>query len=249
LTPQDCGIVRRPDGANVAFLLIHGFGADVDEMASLAEALEKRGIASLTVRLAGHGTTPEDLATTTREDWNNSALDALNVVRTWSPQYLFVAGLSMGGLLALQLAAKEKDIDGIVLFSPALKAGGFLGKLVPILKHFMKYRNIDLSYIPLMYDLPRTKYAREPLSAIEQLLRLTGETRKILPQVTIPALILQAGEDKTIDPNSGQIAYDGITSPDKEIHIIQGAEHVITCHPTRKDAFLLVFSFVSRLAK
>ena len=186
LSPDVDGKIHRPDGANVAFLLIHGFRADIDEMASLGEALAEQGVASFSVRVAGHGTTPEDLATTTSGDWYNSVLNGLNLVKSWETQYVFVAGLSMGGVLTLLLSTQEEGIDGIVVFSPAIIVGGFAGKLVPLLKIFMKYRNVDLSYIPKMYDLPRTKYDREPLSAIHELLKFVKEARKKLPKVIVP---------------------------------------------------------------
>ena len=247
MSPEVDGKIHRPDGANVAFLLIHGFCADIDEMTSLGEALAERGVASFSVRVEGHGTTPEDLATTTSEDWFSSVIDGLNLVKSWKTQYVFVAGLSMGGVLTLLLSTQEEGIDGIVVFSPAIIVGGFAGKLVPLLKIFMKYRNVDLSYIPKMYDLPRTKYDREPLSAIHELLKFVKEARKELPKVTVPTLVIQAGADKTIDPSSGEVVYQAISSTDKEIQVIDNAEHVITCHPTRKDAFPHVFKFIERI--
>ncbi len=113
----------------------------------------------------------------------------------------------------------------------------------------MKYRNVDLSYIPQMYDLPRTRYDREPLSAIHEVLKFTKDVRRVLSKVQLPTLIIQSGADKTIDPSSGRILFQEISSTDKELHVIQNAEHVITCHPTRKDAFPLVFSFIERITE
>jgi len=247
LTPEVNGIIRKPSGANVAFLLIHGFCSDSDELASLGEELESRGMASLAMKIAGHGTTPENLAETTWKDWYDSVTNALSKVKSWDTEYLFVAGLSMGSDLTLYLSTKEKGIDGIVIFSPAVKAGGLVGKLIPLLKLFKKFRSVDLSYIPKMYDLPRTKYDREPLSAIHEFLKFTKETRKILNDVTVPTIIIKAGADKTVDPRNADFVYKSISSEDKKIYTIEGAEHVITCHPTRKDAYPLVFEFIDRL--
>ncbi len=246
MTPQVDGIIRRPDGANVAFLLIHGFGADVDELASLGIELEERGIASFAVSVAGHGTSPEDLATKTKQDFYDSVLTGLDLIRSWNSRYIFIAGLSMGGTLTLLLAAKEKDIDGIVVFSPAVKMGGIL-RLLPIIKRFKKFRSVDLSYIPKMYDLPRKKYDRDSSNAAHEVMKLTSEVRKNLPKVTVPTLVIQSGADKTIDPSNGQYVYDSVNSIDKSLHVIEGAEHVITCHPTRQEAYPLVFKFIERI--
>ncbi|MFW9932690.1 MAG: alpha/beta hydrolase, partial [Candidatus Thorarchaeota archaeon] len=212
MTPQVNGIVRKPAGANVSFLLIHGFCADVDELASLGEELERKGIASLAMQIAGHGTSPEDLASSTWNDWYSSVVNALNEVKSWKTKHVFVAGLSMGAALTLYLTTKESGIDGIVILSPAIKIGGFAGKMIPILKHLIKYRSIDLSYIPKMYDLPRTRYDREPLSAIHELLRLSKEVRKALPEVSIPTLVIKAGADKTVNPENANYVFNNISS-------------------------------------
>ncbi|MDF1539601.1 MAG: alpha/beta fold hydrolase [Candidatus Thorarchaeota archaeon] len=246
MTPQVDGIVRRPDGANVAFLLIHGFGADVDELASLGEELENRGIASFAVRVAGHGTTPEDLSTKTWQDLYDSVLAGLKLVKSWNPSHLFIAGLSMGGVLTLRLAALEEGIDGIVVFSPAIDIGGGVYRLLPILKHIVKFKRVDLSYIPKMYDLPRSKYDRDSLAAAHELLKLGSDSRKKLKDVRIPTLVIQSGADKTIDPSNGQYVFDKIASQNKELHVIEGAEHVITCHPTRNIAYSYVFEFIKK---
>lgn len=247
MTPEGNGIIRRPAGANVAFLLIHGFTADIDELASLAEELERKGFASLAMSIAGHGTTPEDLASTTWHDWYASAVSALNEIKTWGMEQVFVAGLSMGAALAMYLSTREKGIDGIILLSPVVYIRGFATKLVPFLKHFIKFRTIDLSYIPKMYDLPRTKYDREPLSAIHEFLKLIKEVRDNLKYVEVPALVIKAAADKTAEPENADFVYNSISSEDKTLKEIPEAEHVITCHPTRKDAYPHIFDFIDRL--
>jgi carboxylesterase len=90
-------------------------------------------------------------------------------------------------------------------------------------------------------------YYFEPLSAIHELLKLAGHTREILPQVHIPTLVIQAGADKTIDPSSGEYVFDNISSRNKRLEIIHDAEHVITCHPTREEAYPHVEKFIEQV--
>ena len=240
-------MIRRPEAANIAFLLIHGFSAAPDEVTTLGEFLEEQGIASFAVRLAGHATSPEDLAHTTREEWYSSAIRGLDVVRSWKPKLLLVAGLSMGGLLALMLAAREPEIDGVVTISPAISIPSGIAKLLPILKHIKRFRDVDLEKTAKLYDVPRTKYPREPLSAIHELFRLASDVRKEMRKVTIPILILQSAQDKTVSPDSGRIAFESVSSERKELRMIEGAEHVIPCHHTRTKAYPLILKFISSL--
>ncbi|MFX0046040.1 MAG: alpha/beta hydrolase [Candidatus Hermodarchaeota archaeon] len=245
MTGEVDGVTNGPKEAEVAFLLIHGFAAAPDEVTSLGEYLADKGIASFAVRLVGHATTPEDLSTTTWQEWYESAVAGLELVRSWRPTHTFVAGLSMGGALSLLLAAKEKGIDGVVPMSPALYVDSILSRFIPLLKFFVKYRTVDLSSMPDMYDIMRTKYPREPFSAYHELLRLMKVVRSELQNVNIPTLVIQSGADKTINPKNGTIAYEGVSSEDKALHVIEEAEHVITCHAKRFEAFELVMEFVT----
>lgn len=249
MAPKIKGIETRVEGANVAFLLVHGFCAAPNELETLRGFLENRKIASFSVQVAGHGTSPEDLKRTTWKNWYSSVEDGLNLVKSWEPKFLFVAGISMGGALSILLTSLNEGIDGLVLIAPALKIKGTLPKLVPILKYFMKDREIDVQKAQERYDVKRTKYAREPVSAYHELFKLQGHARKNLGKITIPTLIIQGTEDKTISPENGQYAFDGINSIDKQLFMIEGGEHVITCHHTREDAYPHIEEFVSRITR
>jgi len=247
LAPKIKGVETRVEGANVAFLLVHGFCSAPDELETLREFLEKRKIDSFSVQVAGHGTTPDDLKLTTWKDWYSSVEDGLNHVKSWNPKYLFVAGISMGGALSTLLTSSNEGIDGLILIAPGLKINGILPKLVPILKYVIKDREIDVEKVQEQYDVKRTKYAREPVSAYHELFKLQNQVRKNMSKVTIPTIIIQGTADKTISPENGKIAFDGISSTDKHLFMIEGGEHVISCHYTRKDAYPHIEEFVSRI--
>ncbi len=248
LAPQLKGIESRPEGANVAFLLIHGFLAAPDELQTFAKLLEEKGIAYFSVQLPGHGTKPEDLEGLTWRDWHQAAQDALDYVKSWQTEYLLVAGISMGGAISLLLASQNDGIDGMVLFAPAIKVEGILPKLVPVLKYIMKDREIDVVKVQEQYDVKRTKYAKEPVWVYHELFKLQKEVRKQMENVSVPTIIIHGTEDKTINYKYGQVVYDRIKSSDKQIFLIEGGEHVIPCHPTRSEAYPHVEEFISRIA-
>jgi len=249
LAPKLQGVETRPEGANAAFLLVHGFCAAPDELATLGQFLEERNIASFAVQIAGHGTTPDDLKKTTWKDWYASVEEGLKLVKSWNPEYLFVAGISMGGALSTILTSQNDGINGLVLIAPALKIDGLLPKLVPILKYVMKDREIDVVKVQERYDVKRTKYAREPVSIYHELFKLQKQARKNMRNVMVPTIIIQGTDDKTINPVNGKLALDGISSEDKQLFMIEGGEHVISCHFTRKEAYPHVEGFVERITK
>jgi carboxylesterase len=93
-------------GGDRGCLLLHGFTGTPLEMVPLAEALAQDGFTVHVARLAGHGTSPEDLAQTTWGDWLGSARSAYRALRARCSS-IAVGGLSMGGAIALHLAATE----------------------------------------------------------------------------------------------------------------------------------------------
>ncbi len=248
MVPQVEGSSLRPEGASTAFLIVHGFAAGIDQVASLADFLNGHSIASFSVSLAGHDGIPESLAKVSHLDWYDSVKAGYDEVKSWNPEHFFVAGLSLGGALSLRLVTKERDIDGLVAMSPAVYRKGVIHKFLPILKRVMSYRKIDLSYIPEMYDIHYSRVDREPLSVLLELFKVMKEVQSVLHEVELPTVVIQSGADKTIDPGNGPYVFERIASKDKELHIIEKAEHVITCHAKRFEAFEIIQQFVQRIS-
>ena len=97
-------------GGSMGVLLVHGFTGLPAELSMMGEYLQQRGCTVLGVRLAGHGTTVEDMSRMTAEDWLDSVRDGYALLRG-SCERVVVAGHSMGGLLALLLAAEKAGKD------------------------------------------------------------------------------------------------------------------------------------------
>src|SRR5712692_8608567 len=105
-------------GDSVGCLLIHGFSGSPWEMRWLGEQLAADGYTVLGPLLAGHGTTPEDMNTTRWPDWYASVVAGYRQLREECEQVIAI-GLSLGGALALHLAAHE-PVDGLVLMATPL---------------------------------------------------------------------------------------------------------------------------------
>src|SRR5436190_24109848 len=86
----------RFDGGPVGALLLHGFSGSPASMRPLGEFLAAHGIAVSGPRLPGHGTSVDDLASTTWEQWLAEAETALGELESRSSAVVCV-GLSMGG--------------------------------------------------------------------------------------------------------------------------------------------------------
>lgn len=101
-------------------LVLHGFTGTPASMRSLAEAFADAGFHVELPRLPGHGTTLADMMTTTWADWSGEAHATYHRLAERASKVV-VAGLSMGGSLALRLGADHPEIAGLVCVNPATR--------------------------------------------------------------------------------------------------------------------------------
>ena len=64
-------------GGKQGIVLVHGYTGAPGEMRLLGEYLHQQGLTVLGVRLAGHGTTPQDLNETKWQDWYKAVSDGV----------------------------------------------------------------------------------------------------------------------------------------------------------------------------
>ncbi len=90
-------------GNSTGVLLLHGFTSTPQSVRHVGYELHMRtGFTITAPLLAGHGTSPEDLARTGHRDWIASAEAALHALQQRASRVI-VAGLSLGGTIALNL--------------------------------------------------------------------------------------------------------------------------------------------------
>lgn len=99
-------------------LVVHGFTGNPSSMRELAERFAQEGFHVELPRLAGHGTSVDDMIPTRWSDWSGDADLAYHTLASRCTK-IVVVGLSMGGALTLWLAAQHPEIAGIVCINPA----------------------------------------------------------------------------------------------------------------------------------
>lgn len=237
--------LSSPPGAHIAVLLVHGFTATPWEMRPLAEHLADAGIASLAVRLPGHGTSPEDLGGRRWEEWASSVDDGYRLLDRVFPA-VYGMGMSTGSLLLLN-AALTHPLRGLVLFSPYL---GVLHRLAPYAGWLRWLRPYHEK--PGGKELYQRYYNRRPVAGIHQINRLIDTVRRQLPQVTCPVLAFNGEGDQTVDIDSGRRLVDLLGGAVK-IHMRYGPDvpHVLTGaeNPCRQAMFGQATRFVQELEK
>jgi carboxylesterase len=231
------------DGGRTGVLLSHGFTGSPASMTPWAEHLAEQGHTVRVPRLPGHGTTWQDMNRTRWTDWYDELDTALTELRSTCDRVV-VAGLSMGGCLALRLAQQRpSDVDALVLVNPAVNVKRFDVKLVPALQWVIP----SMPGIGNDIKLPgqdEIGYDRTPLKALASQLRMWKDVRGGLSKVTQPLLFFRSTDDHVVDETSRRIILAGVSSAVTEDVTLDNSFHVATLDHdaplifARTDAFI-----------
>jgi carboxylesterase len=215
------------DGGRIGVLLSHGFTGSPASMTPWGRQLAELGYAVRVPRLPGHGTTWQDMNRTSWRQWY-AELDAALTDLHGRCEKVVVAGLSMGGCLALRLAEQRPhDVAALVLVNPAVNVARFDIKLVPALQWVVP------SMPGIGNDIKKAGmdeigYDRTPLKALASQLKMWKDVRANLASVTQPLLYFRSDDDHVVDVTSKGIILDGVSSNVKEFVELKDSFHVAT---------------------
>jgi len=226
-----------------ACLLLHGFSGAPSEMRPLGERLAKRGMRVSCPLLPGHGVSARELHRFTRGDLLDAARAAL--AELGGARRIYLAGLSAGALLALEMAAglrkrnQDPQLSAMALLAPAIRFAGTtwfyaeaLGRLpvgrAPIFLSKGK-RDITSSMGAGATDELRAdgSLTRAPLSWARELRLLSRESLAVASRVRTPTLILHGGRDQTAASQGSRILAGRLGSPIVDLRFFPESGHVL----------------------
>ncbi len=218
-------------------VLTHGLGATPCEVKDLANYLAAKNITVYVVRLAGHGTSVEDLNTRKWEDWYKNYKEAYLTLKPMKNK-IFIGGMSIGGVIALKLAEQEQ-VDGIIALAPALIFDDSRTKYAWFFKYFSKY-----SSRVLRPECKDNTYDKFSINSVAESVELANLARKDLSKINEPVFLMQYKYDDRVNPESSQIVYDSISSDKKELNWIDGKGHVFLLDEGREKYFDQIYRFI-----
>ncbi len=219
LAPDPVAAAGRP---STGALLIHGFMGTPKEMRPLGEALAAAGVAAHAPLLPGFGPQVAALAATRATDWVGHAARAWDEVVARHERTLLL-GFSMGGAVALQVAARRAP-DRLALLAPLWRLGDWPISLVmpalPALKHVVRTYSpfaranfgdpgvrqffaamdpsLDLADPAIQARLrDETKVS---MAVIDELRRVATDGAAAAAAVWAPTVVLQGSEDRVVTP-------------------------------------------------
>lgn len=238
--------------AGIGCLLIHGFTGTPKEMLWMGEYLSAQGFSTLGIRLAGHATHPDDMIRSRYRDWMASLEDGYHLLKGLSEK-VFLIGLSMGGILALRIAAQLK-VAGVFAMStpyclphdPRLK---YLKLISIIIKYLRKTdKQPDAGWFDKQAFAGHVSYPMNPTRSIVELDQLIGEMQKALPKVQAPVFLVHSKNDNYVIKDSMQRIYDRLGTSNKQMMWVEGSGHVIPREPAREQVYKAALDFIMKVS-
>jgi carboxylesterase len=242
-------IPARPEltgGRRVGVLLSHGFTGSPASIRPWGEHLGAQGYGVQVPRLPGHATTWQELNTLTWADWYGEITRVFDQL-CLDHDAVVVGGLSMGGALALQVAADHPDrVAGVVLVNAAVATQRWDVRLLPVLKHLVR------STPGIGNDIKKPGgdehcYDRTPLKAIHSLMRAWKPLIEDLPRVTAPLLYFRSAEDHVVDGASQPIITSRVSSSEITERPLPESYHVATLDNDAQQIFEESAEFIRKV--
>ncbi|MDQ4095715.1 MAG: alpha/beta fold hydrolase [Actinomycetota bacterium] len=231
------------EGGSTGVLLVHGFTGSPQGLRLMGEHLNAAGATVVAPRLPGHGTTWQDLATKTHEEWSGTVEEAFDDLATRCDE-VFVMGLSFGASLCIDLAARRRGrVAGLVLMASYVITKDPRRFFAPAIRFVLQSLPGVANDIadPQMREIA---YDRVPTKAAYSMLQFTRRARRALPSVTCPTLIIHSRQDHTAHPDNAKVIYDELGTNQKELVWLERSYHVITVDLERDEVYEKAVSFM-----
>ncbi|HEX5277227.1 MAG TPA: alpha/beta fold hydrolase [Fluviicoccus sp.] len=229
-------------------LLVHGLMAAPEEVREWAEELQRQGYTVYAPRLAGHGSSADDLAARAAEEWLDSVERGRQILHSAGCRSLVIAGFSTGGALALVSVIRQPDAYAAVIsISAPLRFKSWKASVaepVAVWNRLLQRLGVDawrLEFVHNDADNPHINYGRCPVHSIVQIRRLMREVRRGLPGIRIPALVMHADADPKVDVRGGREIHRRLGSAMKRYEEVACDKHGIV----RGEIGRTVFSYGS----
>ena len=238
-----------PRSNDLGVLLLHSYTSTPYEFYDLAKYLADKNITAYAPTIAGHGTSPNDLAKTTISDWQKSAEDAYLFLKQQCRK-VFVVGSSFGGNLAFHLATKfTNPLAGVVSLGTPIKVRFEKMFLLGIYSYgwFKKNQKKRRADYKLMYlDQEQVVYPVMPVPSLRRFFHFIKKiTIPSLKAIKTPTLIIQSSADKIVNPKSAKYLHEHLGSKDKRILWVNGSHHALAVNDKRGLIYRAIYRFIA----
>ncbi|MEM4244981.1 MAG: alpha/beta fold hydrolase [Candidatus Nanoarchaeia archaeon] len=213
------GVLHKPlKKSKSAVLFLHGFTGFKEQFRWWAEYISLHGFITLAFDFTGNGESDGFFTEGTISQEVSDIDSAIKFLKeNYGVEKICVLGHSMGGAVAILSAAKNKDIDCLVVLAPLAVLKGkpyseFANEMADILDskglcnivNCKKMRSLDMTFFK---DVSK------------------HDVLKAVKKVKVPILVIHGDADSIVKVKEGKMIYNAAVVKNKKIHIIKGADH------------------------
>ena len=235
------------DQGNTGILFFHGFTGSPYEGRDLAYHFASKGYAVWVPLIPGHGTKPDDLEGISFKTWLETAEQYYLAMKS---QYktVIVAGQSMGGALALHVAANFA-VDGLVTMAAAIFVKDWRLPFLPLAKQVLRfyYKSKGPDIRDKAAKAKSASYPYYPLTSLTEFLHLIEHVDGELPAVNAPCLLVHSRRDHTITYENLAHISGKISSTKKKLLTLENSYHVISVDGEKQKIFNQIELFINEI--
>lgn len=241
LLPEAIPLENQPSApTDTAIICIHGFTGTPYEVAPAVDALTQIGAATYAPLLPGHGYQErtkqiEAFALLSENDLLSAARQEIAQAKQ-RYRYVSMVGFSMGGAIALLMAA-EGHLDRCAVISPALRLPKKAELLIPL-----------LTWLSFTLDAPHEEpfylpgYNFHHSHALRTLWRIGRHARKQLPNIRCPILGIHSQKDPVVPPVVLPLMQQRISYP-IQTNYFNDSGHVMLLDSSRNEVISTLLNF------
>ncbi len=181
-------------------LLVHGLFDSPYYMRDVGERFANMGFLVRSILLPGHGTVPGDLLRIDYREWVKAVRYGINSLQG-KVTHLYLAGYSLGGLLALnEVLSNNQNYAGLLLFAPAIKPRNRLKFFLARRYQLFSWLGQKANWHQINNTNNYAKYSCQAYNAGFQACLIIEEVRKKLvnKKVQMPMMVILSADDETI---------------------------------------------------
>ena len=231
-------------GGPLGVLVLHGLTGTTSSVIDIARLCAAKGYSVSLPRLPGHGTSVEDMMTTSWVDWSGAALGAYDELAA-TCERVAIVGLSVGGGLAVHVAANRRDVVALVFINPYLKHPG------------PEWDELDQGMLDagvLTYDsvgsdvkkegVVETSYDQTPIGPALSWLKAVPQVNDELSSISAPSLLFTSTIDHVVEVDNGDELVQKSNGPVERVWL-ENSYHVATLDNDRDLIEARTMSFLA----
>lgn len=232
----------KKDSGKSAALLLHGFTGNTSDVRQLGRFFEKKGMTAYSFNYEGHAEHPKNITKSSPYIWYKQAVDAYDFLKGEGYEDIFVVGVSIGGVLALNLSL-DRDVTGVATVCSPMYLKDSETLYGQFTQYAEKYLRMFEKLTPDQIDKELEKL--EMTDTFEDIRTFIKMVKGKLEDILIPTFVAQGEKDEVINPDSANIIFDNIGTEEKELEWYKDGGHVLTIDQAKGELFEDIYRFTT----